>query len=145
MAASDLKTKVLEWLDDMFKGVELLDTGGILVPHFGSTALFVDVDDVFDGKYTRVRVDAPVLMDVPVTDELLAYIGMRSNSFLFGGFALMMETDSARTGILSFRQTLLGDALDRVELEVATNLVALTADDLDDNLQRRFGGRRFYQ
>ena len=144
MTANDLRPKVHQWLSEMFKGVEQRDSGVLFVPGFGSTALFVSVEDVFRDQHVLVRVDAPILLDVPVTNELLQYMGMKSNDFVFGSFTLLLDSDAARTGILAFRQTLLGDALDKVELEVATTIVALTADELDDNLQRRFGGQRYY-
>lgn len=143
MPADDVRAKVHEWASQLFRGVELLDSGTIFVPGFGSTALFIEVDDVFEGRHLRVLVDAPVLVDVPLTDDLFQYIGAKSNDFVFGAFTVRMDYDGAQQGILCFRQTLLGDAIDKIELEVATKVVALTADDLDDNLKRRFGGRRF--
>jgi hypothetical protein len=142
MPANDVKPKVLEWLNSFYNGVEELESGALFVPGFGSTALFVWVEDVFDNEYVRVRIDAPVLIEVPVNSELLNYIGIKSNDFLFGGFALM-QVEGERTAALVFRQTLLGDALDSVELELATKVVAITADQLDNDLQLRFGGRVF--
>lgn len=145
MPASDLKPKVFQWLDSMFNSVQWTDSGTILVPGFGSTALFVSVQDVFNNQYVQVRVDAPILLDVPITSELLQYIGVKSSDYVFGSLALLTDSDAAQTAVLCFRQSLLGDALDQVELQVATQVVALTADDLDDNLKRRFGGRRFHE
>lgn len=141
-SAADLTPKVSEWLNEMFHSVEHTDSGGFFVPHFGSTALFIGIDDVFDGRHTRVRIDAPILLDVPVNGELLQYIGYRSNDFLFGSFVLIRE-DQQQLGILAFRQTLLGDALDKIELEAACHVVAITADNVDNDLQLRFGGRLF--
>jgi hypothetical protein len=141
MAAVDIHPKVVEWLKEMFRGVD--DRGDfIFVPGFGSTALFIDIDDVFDGQHVRVQVDAPILMEVAINAELLQYIGYRSNDFAFGHLAIRRD-DASNTGILVFRQTLLGDALDKIELEVAAHVVALTADRLDNDLQMRFGGQLF--
>lgn len=142
MPAADIQPKVLQWLREMFNGVEEQDGGSIFVPGFGSTALFVYVQDVFENQHVRVLIDAPILIGVPVTKDLYEYIGYRSNDFVFGSFALV-HSQGEKTGILVFRQTLLADALDKVELELASQVVAITADDLDNDLTVRFGGRTF--
>jgi hypothetical protein len=44
---------------------------------------------------------------------------------------------------LVFEHTVLGNHISREELIVLCSLVGTTADELDDNLQRRFGGGLF--
>ncbi len=106
-----------------------------------TTWLFVLVDEVFDQQYTRVQVFAPILRDLPITDELIRYVAMQSNTdFAFGALALAVEGERP---LLSFGYSLLGDTLDDDELEVAVDYVAVTADNLANQLRPRFGGAFF--
>ena len=47
--------------------------------------------------------------------------------------------------ILGFSQRLLGDYLDEEELTHTVVAIAGTADILDDELQAKFGGKRFHE
>ena len=142
--AGELKITVELWLSERFKGVEERDDGRIFVPRFGSTALFVSVKEAFQGKHVTVVLESPVLVDVPITRELLEYIGYKSGVYLFGHLAAVGHEGVGTPGHLIFRHTLLGDSLDKEELALTAGLVAATANRLDDDLQVRFGGRRFY-
>lgn len=142
--ASQLKITVELWLSERFKGVEERDDGRLFVPRFGSTALFVSVKDALQGSHVIVVLESPVLVDVPVTRELLEYVGYKSGVYLFGHLALVGHNGVGSTGHLIFRHTLLGESLGKAELILTAGLVAATANRLDDDLQVRFGGRRFY-
>jgi len=142
--ADELKITVELWLSEKFKGVEVRDDGRIFVPRFGSTALFASVKEAFQGRHVIVVLESPVLVDVPVTRELLEYVGYKSALYLFGHLAVAGHTGVGTTGHLIFRHTLLGDSLDKMELVLTAGLVAATANRLDDDLQVRFGGKRFY-
>lgn len=140
----ELKITVELWLTDKFKGVEVREDGRIFVPRFGSTALFVSVKEAFQGKHVIVVLESPVLVDVPITRELLEYVGYKSGLYLFGHLAVVGHNGVGTTGHLIFRHTLLGDSLDKTELTLTAGLIASTANRLDDDLQVRFGGKRFY-
>ena len=142
MAVEELQAQVAGWLNTLFSGVEELSDGSFHVPNFGTSAIDVHVEEVFGGRHTRVRVDAYVLMEVPITTKLMKYIGERSNDFVFGHLAVIRD-EEAETGTLVFRQTLLGDAIDEVELKLACQVTALTADNLDEDLIRNMGGRLY--
>ena len=142
MSAATMQPQIVEWLNELYEGTEVRDDY-IFVPSFGSTALFVYVDEWFEGERVRVLIQAPILMDVPITSELIYYIGVRSGDFAFGHLALLNDDRDSSMGTLVFEYMLLGDTLDKVELEAATAVVAVTADSLDDGLQSRFGGGVF--
>ena len=61
-----------------------------------------------------------------------------TGKLLFGSLQLMEDGPALVLGY-----TLLGEFLNRTELEVAIAAVGATADDYDDVIKARFGGRTF--
>lgn len=107
-----------------------------------STRVFVEVSEHANGKATLVIITAPVLFDVELTPELYKHVALHADDWLFGSLALWPKEDT-NTGTLLMRHTLLGDYLDKDELMYAVYGIAGSADELDDQLQAQFGGKRF--
>jgi hypothetical protein len=104
---------------------------------FGSARVFVDVRP-FLGESTIVRVASPVLSRIELSPELaLCALEIASGSQL-GHFSYLSERQE-----LWFEHTLLGDALDPEELQLAVDTVSRIADGEDDALAKRFGGLRY--
>ena len=99
--------------------------------------MFVDVLPVLDDS-TAVRASAPVLSDVDLSDGLAVKVVELTAQTPFGAFA---HLDGRRE--LWFQHAILGDDLDRVELEAAIGIVADIADGWDDRLAEEFGGLRY--
>jgi hypothetical protein len=104
---------------------------------FGSARVFVDVRP-FLGESTVVRVASPVLSGIDLTGELALRALALASAAPFGRFSYLAERRE-----LWFEHTLLGDALDPAELELAVSTVARVADGEDDALAQSFGGKRY--
>jgi hypothetical protein len=104
---------------------------------FGSARVFVDVRP-FLGESTVVRVASPVLSQVELADALALRALEIADGSPLGRFSYL---DGRRE--LWFEHTLLGDALDPGELELAVDTVARVADSEDDALASSFGGLRY--
>lgn len=91
---------------------------------------------------TLVQVDAPILWSVEPTHELFEWVAREGANYLFGHVMVLDDTNDAGKVFLLMSHTLLGDYLDEAELASALWGVLSTADDLDDKLQARFGGKR---
>jgi len=104
---------------------------------FGSARVFVEVLPVLDDS-TAVRVSSPVLSQVAMSDELALRLLSLAAEQPFGAFAHLAARDE-----VWLQHAILGDDLDRVELETAIDAVAATADGCDDALAREFGGLRY--
>ena len=114
--------------------------GAIWVPYM-STTCNITVNKLGNDK-TVVMLSAVVLRDVKVTSKLKEYVGSRSADFIFGNLALLHD-QGQKEGILLFRHSILGDVLDEEELLNSLAMVVSTADNLDEELQKKFGGKRF--
>jgi hypothetical protein len=104
---------------------------------FGSARVFVDVMPVLEDS-TAVRASSPVLSDVDLSDELAVRLLELENERPFGSFSYLPQRRE-----VWFEHVILGDDLDRVELESAIEVVAEVSDGNDDALASAFGGRRY--
>ena len=136
--------KVQRILVDGFNDVRLRKNGFSL--EVGSTAAFVEIQDWTPDKdgnpRTLVYVWAPLGRDVKPTDDLFHWAATDGQQFRFGGVTVI-ENKEAKTCFLQFDHTIMGDFLDPAELLAAVGAVLYTADDLDETVHTRFGGKRY--
>ena len=79
-----------------------------------------------------------MLSDVDLGDELALELLRLASERPFGAYSYVPSRRE-----VWFEHVILGDDLDRIELESAIEVVADTADGHDDQLAQRFGGRRY--
>ncbi|MEY4942928.1 MAG: hypothetical protein RL254_1109 [Planctomycetota bacterium] len=110
-----------------------------------STAVFFNFSEqTFDGKaptQTFVHITAPMLRDIPASEELYKWVAVNGTGFRIGCVEAFENED--KTVFLHYKYVLLADFLDEDELSTAMWTVLFTADNLDDELQKQFGGKRF--
>jgi hypothetical protein len=145
MATVDETTqKVQRILASEFSNVMLAGDGYAI--ERGSTRVSIVVRDF--GKDPEgnpsavVRVAAIVAREVPATPELFHWAAVDGSQYFFGSVTALESEDKQQCTIL-FDHTLLGDYLDPAELASAVALVAGTADQLDDVVHEKFGGKRY--
>jgi hypothetical protein len=92
---------------------------------------------------TLVRISSPVLRGVQPTQALYEYLAREAPRMWFGNIAVWDDEESPGMLSLTLGHTLLGDYLDEEELSAAMFGVLGSADELDDVLQKRFGGKRW--
>ena len=140
-----VKDKVERYLLDLGIRPEVMDGGGWTFRN-GSARIFVRLRErQLKGDSTSALVDvfAPVLLDVKPSPELWEYVAKNTDNWIFGHLSAEPTDDGTVTLILSHR--LLGDYLDPEELKTAVGGIAVSADEVDDELRQRFGGRRFHE
>lgn len=123
------------------EGSVTIDDRGRYSIAYGSTRAFAFVREHPSGESTVVSLFAPVLREVPLTPDLYRYVATGGDDWVFGHL-YVEESEGATEGSLLILHKLLGDYLDKDELMYAIIGIASTADELDDKLQPRFGGKR---
>ena len=93
-----------------------------------------------DGQ-TFLDARAMLLQDIRPSPELYRYIA--TNQVTFGRLELWTDETGGQNVILSYQ--VLGEYLDEPEFRHVVTVVAYNADNLDDELQRLFGGRRYLE
>jgi hypothetical protein len=135
-----LKDKVQRYLADLIGSVELIPDGAYSF-QTGSARVFVRCTP-WGSDSTIVSVTCPILFECPASPELYEQIATHADDYLFGHLSATVQDDG--TVMVMFTHTLLGDFLDPEELKHAVGALVTTADQLDDELQARFGGKRFH-
>ena len=125
-------------LDGERIGVRFTDT---------STQVNVRVIDWGKGKdgepRTLVRVTSPVLREVKATPELYRDILSLERRMWFGHIEVDDDANHPGMVYLTMCHTLLGDYLDEAELGTALFGVLNAADGMDEDMQKKFGGKRW--
>lgn len=114
-----------------------VDPRGSYVIGLDSARVFV-IPAWLKNEATVVRVFAITNMDVPVTSELTSFLLARNLDFVLGAFAL-----DADQGAVWFNHNLIGEFLAPEELEATLAAVAETANQMDDEIKKQFGGRLY--
>jgi hypothetical protein len=134
-----LRARVREYLSQVVSDYWVSDEGDYAFD-MGSARIFVRT--VSWGDRTLVRIFSPILRDAPASDALFRFVATSADEFVFGHLSVDIERDQA---YVILAHTLLGDYLDAEELHTAVAGLAATADELDNFLQKRFGGHLFHQ
>lgn len=139
MPATLVETRdaVSTMLADFVGRVELGAGGQLSFVHEGSR-VFVDVRSWGDNS-SLVQVYSVTNVELTPTPELYEYVALHSDDWIFGHLGMAVNEGNA---IVHFSHTLLGDFLDEDELRTAVFAVAVTASQIDDQIEAQFGGRR---
>jgi hypothetical protein len=140
MGLLEVKDRVQRLLADLVGTVEI-DREGDFMFSYESTRVFVTVSEWSETDLTTVSVLSIPLFEVPGSSELFERIATDARSMRFGTLSLFKREDGAYN--VNFHHTLVGDTLDPDELKHAVSAVAYTADHIDDELQKEFGGKRW--
>jgi hypothetical protein len=135
-----LTLKVQRILSDFLNDVRLTDDGGYLVP-YDSTMVVVRPREI-SGERTTVTVYGLCNQNVPVSPALYEWVARNTDAYIFGHLAMYVD-DETQMASITFTHTLLGDYLDPEELRNTVGAIASTSNDLDDEIQDRFGGERW--
>lgn len=137
-ALATVRKTLQDYLTEIFGNYQVDQDGDFMVVHpLGSSVAYIRALDWGDGQ-TIVRVWAITNVGMRVDGDLARFLASENNSVVFGAFALNEDKPAVHFG-----HTLLGDFLQRKELEVAVAAVVTTADHYDDQIKERFGGKLF--
>jgi len=98
----------------------------------------------FSPNIYGVEVQGPVLQGLGRSEDLAVAVLTEEeyNNYYAGGWSIAKLNDEDESSYsLGYQITLFADQLDQAEFEAAVRLVAVVADNHDENLQARFGGK----
>jgi hypothetical protein len=137
--------KVQRILVEEFSDVRLRKSGGFVL-EVGSAAAFVQITewtpDSEGNPRSLVYIWAPLGRDVKPSEELYHWAAVDGQQMRFGTVTVIDDKEKG-TCFVQFDHTLLADYLDPAELRTAVGAVMFTADDLDEIVHDRFGGKRY--
>jgi len=136
LSVRDLRGRIEDFLRQTF-GTYEVDTEDRYAIRFGTTKVVIGAHEWFENK-TLVNVVAIVAIDVDVTKDLMEFLNNTNANLVFGKFFAMKDQR-----LVLCQHVLLGDKLDREELELTVAAVAAIADQYDEKIVDRFGGMRY--
>ena len=137
MSVESVRERVQRILTEEY-GQVIVDQDGDFVINNGSARIFISVTEIKLGVV--VKLYSPLLRNVPTSADVFKWVATEGQNRWFA-HATLLEQDDA-TCHITWEHDLLGDYLDREELLHAVVAVAAGADDLDDKVQKMFGGKR---
>ena len=129
-------------------GLRISMSGETIAVNFTDSSTRVDLTFTAWGKNkvgddsTLVQLSCPLLWEVDPTPALFEWLGRQGGKYYFGHVAAYDDQSAEGKLFLAMKHTLLGDYLDEEELHWALHTMLQTADQLDDELQQKFGGKR---
>lgn len=137
----ETKERVRAILTDEFGSVDV-DSDGDFSLRNGSARVFVRVGDLDDDQ-TIVKLFSMVTSGATPSDALFEYVAVEGAGYYLGRLGARELPNGTVDLWLTHR--LLGDTLDPEELIGSVVALAVTADELDDDLVARFGGSVFHE
>ena len=137
MPVEVVREKVQRTLTSKLGSVRI-DSDGEFVLENESALGFVRVFEWGDGQ-TVVKVWSPLLREVAMTADLYKWVATEGQNYYFGHARVISQ--DGQSGMIVWEHDLLGDYLDEEELMAAVYGVAGTANEIDDDLKSKFGGK----
>lgn len=135
---SSVTTKVENILKKEFNGFNTAANGWMQIP-YETTNVSISCHD-FSGSVV-VRVTGVINSNCKFKKDIYEWIAKKNLDLIFGS---IIHTDVSGGGNLTAIQcNILGDNLDSDELMTAISCAATTANELDEEFQANFGGKRF--
>jgi len=128
--------RIIPWMQELFEEslVSSDDEPAFLV-NFGSAIARTEVVPWGETE-AIIATRSCVVTDVTITPDLMEYLLRENDSLYFGRFAIDEHND------IIFEHSLVGSTCDPQELKTSVVTVVKFADEYDDNLVQRWGGKR---
>ena len=134
---SSVTTKVENILKKEFNGFITAANGWMQIP-YETTNVSISCHD-FSGSVV-VRVTGIINRNCKFKKDVYEWIAKKNLDLIFGN---IIHTNVSDGNLTAIQCNILGNNLDSDELMTAISCAATTANDLDEEFQANFGGKRF--
>ncbi|MBM3266395.1 MAG: YbjN domain-containing protein [Candidatus Sericytochromatia bacterium] len=128
--------QVKQWATEIFGEDVYLrkDAPEVSIPR-GSTMLRIQVHDWGEGK-VGIRALSYMVEGAEIDEALMRFLLEKNDDVVFGGFGIDSDGD------VVYQHSILATGMDKEEFRAAVKAVAAVADDFDDEIVSRWGGKR---
>lgn len=128
--------KILPWMQEMFgdfvgRRMEVPEFGVRVGSAFAQTAIYPMGDDD-----SVISTRAYVVTGAELTPDLMHFLLRENDRMTFGAFGVDEDGD------VFFEHTIVGSTCDQPELKTSVSSVVLIADEYDDLIVEKWGGKR---
>ena len=121
-----------------------LDDDGDLHFRSGPAHIWVIVRAPWDDERYIVDVSAVCNVEVPASQDLMAWVADKANSFIFGQVSYRLDPNSKHVGRIAMNHRLLADGLTDDALITAVRAVAVSSRRVSRDARDRFGGTTWH-
>jgi Putative bacterial sensory transduction regulator len=127
---------IAPWMEELFgESTVAFEDEPLFIITIGSAVASTRVI-AWNESEALITTRAYIVTDIDITPELTYYLLRANDSIYFGRFALDREDD------IVFEHSLVGSSCDRNELRHSVTTLIRLADDYDDEIVARWGGKR---
>ncbi|MBD0267059.1 YbjN domain-containing protein [Pseudanabaena sp. FACHB-2040] len=135
-AQKEIYERISPWMNELFsESVITFEDEPLFIVNFGSAVASTRVVPWGEDE-ALITTRSYVVTDLEVTPDLTFFLLRENNGIYFGRFALDDEND------IVFEHSLVGSACNLIELKHSVMTVIRIADDYDDEIVTRWGGKR---
>lgn len=117
-----------------------VDDDGDLNFRSGASHVWVIVRSPWDDERQVIDVHAITNSEVPVSDDLRAWIGDKANGYIFGQVSYLRDPDEPEVARVSMNHRLLAEGASDEAIVVAVRAVAVSSRRVARQVKDRFGG-----
>ena len=127
--------KIAPWVKELFEGTIVPEYPiPVLIVSMGSASAMVEISPW--GDDATVRTWSYVVTGAELTADLMQFLLRRNVEMEFGAFGIDDDGD------IRFEHALVGSTCDKPELQASVTAVLEAADRYDDEIVKRWGGKR---
>lgn len=117
-----------------------VDDDGDLNFRSGAAHVWVIVRSPWDDERQVIDVHAITNTEVPITDELRAWVGDKANNYIFGHVSYRRDPDAPDVGRVSMHHRLMAEGVTDEALLTAVRAVAVSSRRVARQVKEAFGG-----
>jgi hypothetical protein len=140
----DVRKKVQRIITDTMGRVEI-DRDGDFVLHHESAVVFIRLRPMNDKPDANIVINAfsPMVVNVPITPDVYKWVATEGQYYHFGHCKMFLNDDNEKLGRILFGHSIVGNDLDPNELQNLIYSTMVVANELDNMLKDKFGGKLF--
>ncbi|MDX2255013.1 MAG: YbjN domain-containing protein [Pseudanabaenaceae cyanobacterium bins.39] len=128
--------KILTWMQEIFERCPCARQDFPGVGIFVGSALVEVLIYPWDGNDAVINVRSYVVVGANLQPDLMRYLLEENAKMVFGAFGISSDNE------ILFEHSIVGSTCDKKELEASVKAVMQIADDYDDKIVDRWGGKR---
>jgi hypothetical protein len=137
--ATDVRTRLREAVAAEIPHTHVDDDGDLNF-RSGAAHVWVILRSPWDDERQVIDIHAITNSEVPVTDELRAWVGDKGNSYIFGHVSYLRDRDDPDVARVSMNHRLLAEGASDEAIVVAVRAVAVSGRRVARQVKDRFGG-----
>ena len=131
---------IQKWGRELYGETLRMGQNGTFRINFGSAIIFISINSWSEDECI-IHIWTPLIDEIEITADLTQYLLQQNRQMPpFGGFSIGTKTDDSE--YICMEETMVGSSATKDELRQAVYIMGQMADDYDDEIRSKWGGKR---